>query len=440
MPDVELGSFAVKNDGKGGGLIHWRGVAVSEKGVLKLDELERTDEPVAWAGEGTRKWRRPGGEHIVVRLLPLTDKKLRDDAMRELETLWELKAHKNVVSFLGAAYSEADAALAVGLEYTDGGSLSELLRRARLKLPELMVARIVRQIAEGLMHLHSRKIIHRRLTPATVLVTHAGDIKITDFELAKLGGDSAALVSPAVTRRREDTPPGEAIYAAPEWLANETHAANVDIYALGVIAVDLATGVLALDTEEDPVHSAAAAAAAGRGPPTLDPASHSASLCEFVARCYWSRDIRPSSRQVLMHPFVQQHTGLSDLRLLADSTVPPLTQEIVTEFLNHYYQHLTEALTEDTKGDAETDLAVRRKPASQSVQQLHRLLSYGVCDAHTRTKHLSDHDHVIVIELTLPSHGVLVQCFACNSQRDTYTYTLRCGPVAYINCAPPLSW
>ena len=49
-----------------------------------------------------------------------------------------------------------------------------------------MVARIVRQIAEGLMHLHSRKIIHRRLTPATVLVTHAGDIKITDFELAKV--------------------------------------------------------------------------------------------------------------------------------------------------------------------------------------------------------------------------------------------------------------
>jgi serine/threonine protein kinase len=351
---VELGSFAVKNGGASGGLIQWRGVAVSEKGALKLDELERTDEPVAWAGPGTRKWRRPGGEHVVVRMLPLTDKKLRDAAMRELETLWELKSHRNVVSFLGAAYSEADAALAVGLEYTDGGSLSELLRRARLSLPELMVARIVRQIVDGLIHLHTRKIIHRRLTPDTVLVTHAGDIKITDFELAKLGGDSAELMSPA-TKRGDGIPRGEATYAAPEWLAGEAHTSNVDIYSLGVIAVDLATGRLALDEQPTP-------AADRRGPPTLDPALHSPSLCDFVARCYWTQDIRPSSTQTLMHPFVQQHTGLSDLRL-ADSSVPSLTKEIVLEFLHHYYQHLTEALADGS----EADLAVRKAHSTRAA-------------------------------------------------------------------------
>lgn len=341
---VELGSFAVK-DGGSGGLIHWRGVVVSDKGVLKLDELERTDEPVAWAGRDTRKWRRPGGEHIVVRMLPLTDKKLRDDAMRELETLWELKSHRNVVSFLGAAYSEVDAALAVGLEHTDGGSLSELLRRARLRLPELMVARIARQIVDGLIHLHSRNIIHRRLTPDTVLVTHAGDIKITAFELAKLGGDSTETITPAT--KRDGIPGGEATYAAPEWLAGRAHTPNVDIYSLGVIAVDLATGGLALD--EQPT-----VAADRRGPPTLDPTLHSPSLCDFVARCYWAREIRPSSTQALMHPFVQQHTGLSDLRL-ADSSVPSLSKEIVLEFLNHYYQHLSEALADGS----EADLAVR---------------------------------------------------------------------------------
>ena len=73
----------------------------------------------------------------------------------------------------------------MGLEFTDGGALSELLRRARLRMPELMVARIGRQIVEGLLHLHSRRIIHRRLTPDTVLVTHAGDIKITDLTSKK---------------------------------------------------------------------------------------------------------------------------------------------------------------------------------------------------------------------------------------------------------------
>lgn len=346
---VELGSFAVK-DGGAGGLIHWRGVAVSDKGVLKLDELERTDEPVAWAGRDTRKWRRPGGEHIVVRMLSLTDKQLRDNAMRELETLWELKSHRNVVSFLGAAYSEADAALAVGLEYTDGGSLSELLRRARVRLPELMVARIARQIVDGLIHLHSRNIVHRRLTPDTVLVTHAGDIKITAFEFAKLGDDSTEPITPA-TKRGDGIPRGEATYAAPEWFAGKAHTSNVDIYSLGVIAVDLATGRLALD--EQPT-----VAADHCCPPTLDPALHSPALCDFVARCYWTREIRPSSTQALMHPFLQQHTGLSDLRL-ADSSVPSLTKEIVLEFLDHYYQHLTEALADGSEADS--DLAVRHR-------------------------------------------------------------------------------
>ena len=61
-----------------------------ERGQLQLDALERTDERVAWASGGsTRLWRRrEGGESIVVKLLPLTDKRLRDEAMRELETLY----------------------------------------------------------------------------------------------------------------------------------------------------------------------------------------------------------------------------------------------------------------------------------------------------------------------------------------------------------------
>ena len=86
---VALGSFAVKPSAKGG-VISWRGVQVSERGQLQLDALERTDERVAWASGGsTRLWRRKeGGESIVVKLLPLTDKRLRDEAMRELETLY----------------------------------------------------------------------------------------------------------------------------------------------------------------------------------------------------------------------------------------------------------------------------------------------------------------------------------------------------------------
>ena len=210
-------------------------------------------------------------------------------------------------------------------------------------MPELMVARIGRQIVEGLLHLHSRRIIHRRLTPDTVLVTHAGDIKITDFEMAQLGESSAAADS---APPGAGAAPGEATYSAPEWLAGSEHGANVDIYSLGVIAVDLATGTLALD----------AAGGSKPGPPTLDPALHSASLCDFVGRCYWARDIRPSSRAMLMHPFVQQHTGLGDMRL-ADPSVPALTKEIVLEFLHHFYEHLSEALA-----GSEDDLAVRVPP------------------------------------------------------------------------------
>jgi protein kinase-like protein len=122
------------------------------------------------------------------------------------------------------------------MEYVDGEDLASLLRRIG-RIPEDKAIQISRQLCAGLAAAHDRGVLHRDLKPANVMIDGNGDVRITDFGLAVMGDDGAAI--------RAGTPQ----YMAPEQLTGEPATIKTDLYALGLILFEVFTGRRAYDAK-----------------------------------------------------------------------------------------------------------------------------------------------------------------------------------------------
>ncbi|GAB4837995.1 serine/threonine protein kinase, variant 2 [Ancistrocladus abbreviatus] len=124
-------------------------------------------------------------------------------------------------------------AFSIILEYMDGGSLADFLRKVKT-IPEPYLAAIFKQVVNGLCYLHHEKhIIHRDLKPSNLLINHRGEVKITDF------GVSAILTS---TSGQAETSVGTYHYMAPERFSESTYGYRSDIWSLGLVILECATG------------------------------------------------------------------------------------------------------------------------------------------------------------------------------------------------------
>ena len=116
------------------------------------------------------------------------------------------------------------------MEFIPGGDLFVLLRKQR-KFPEEAVRFYAVEVILALEYLHSKmKIIYRDLKPENIMLTKEGHIKIIDFGLAK------------ATTGSTNTFAGTPEYLAPEILANKGHNQLVDLWSLGILIFEMATG------------------------------------------------------------------------------------------------------------------------------------------------------------------------------------------------------
>src|SRR5262245_32538306 len=165
----------------------------------------------------------------------------RERLLREARTASALN-HPHICTI--HEVGESDGHVYIVMEHVDG-------RPLRAALPaETPVAEVVRygiQIADALAHAHERGVVHRDLKTANVLVTPEGRVKVLDFGLAKrLPGDD---LSEEVTRSADAlTETGQVVgtlhYMAPEVLRGQAADARTDIWALGVLLYELASGRL----------------------------------------------------------------------------------------------------------------------------------------------------------------------------------------------------
>src|SRR5688500_11156429 len=167
------------------------------------------------------------GQQVALKFLP---PEVDDDPARLTQLHTEVRmarqvSHPNVCRVYDI--DEVEGHTFLSMEYVDGEDLSLLLRRIG-HFPEARALEIARQICAGLASAHERGVIHRDFKPANVMLDSSGRVRITDFGLAGLSGESIRAGTPA--------------YMAPEQLAGKEVTARSDIYGLGLVLYDLFTG------------------------------------------------------------------------------------------------------------------------------------------------------------------------------------------------------
>lgn len=142
-------------------------------------------------------------------------------------------SHPNVVNIFDVG-REDDIDYIV-MEYIPGDNLKDLIKR-NAPMPFEQALDIVRQIGEALHHAHQRNIIHRDIKPHNILVTPEGQIKVTDFGIARAISASSFTQAGMVV--------GSVQYSSPEQVKGGVVGPQSDIYSLGCVLYELLTGTI----------------------------------------------------------------------------------------------------------------------------------------------------------------------------------------------------
>ncbi|MCB9697156.1 MAG: protein kinase [Alphaproteobacteria bacterium] len=165
---------------------------------------------------------------------------LRERLLREGRAQASLD-HPNIVRVLDVIEADDDPALV--MELVDGPSLDQLITQD--PLPVDRVSSLLHQIVLGLDAAHRGGVIHRDLKPGNVLVDQQGRARITDFGLAALM-DQPDRAGARLTRPNATL--GTPAYMAPEQYSGAADVdARADVWALGVLAYELCTGVTPME-------------------------------------------------------------------------------------------------------------------------------------------------------------------------------------------------
>lgn len=186
---------------------------------------------------------------VVIKLLKrgnLTPEQMRTTQLREARLASAID-HPNVCAIYEVGEAEDEAYIV--MQYIPGQSLDKVIAEGAASLQLVLSSGI--QAADGLFAAHSLGIFHRDLKPANVMLTDGGLIKILDFGLARRLSSAETGFDPAGPASKRNMPSpsatytargGTIAYMAPEQFVTGQSSVQSDIFALGLILYELATG------------------------------------------------------------------------------------------------------------------------------------------------------------------------------------------------------
>ena len=171
-----------------------------------------------------------------------------------------LLSHPNIVALKGSNLKKRPMYFV--MEYADGYTLKDYLRRKKV-INQKELIDIFCQILSALQHMKEKGIVHCDIKPQNIVILSNNKIKITDFGIARIGG------------RMPELPPDKAVgtvyYVSPEQAKGGTLDHRSDIYSLGIMLYEMATGQLPFNAEDPDVVAEMQAAAPPRRPRMINP-------------------------------------------------------------------------------------------------------------------------------------------------------------------------
>ena len=184
--------------------------------------------------------------NVAIKFLP---KELRDDPIARERFLRESK----LAAALDHPYickiyeiGDVDGKAFIAMEFVEGETVQDKIKKGPFRLNQLLGLGI--EIAEAIDTAHQKQIVHRDLKTANIMVTPEGHAKVLDFGIAKqLATDNSAESDAGTFSGRltsADTTPGTVIYMSPEQVRGEPIDSRTDLFSLGVVLYEMATGAV----------------------------------------------------------------------------------------------------------------------------------------------------------------------------------------------------
>ncbi|XP_054824481.1 serine/threonine-protein kinase 1-like isoform X2 [Prosopis cineraria] len=230
-------------------------------------------------------------ELVAIKVISLSEGEEGYEEIRgEIEMLQQCN-HPNVVRYLGSYQGEEY--LWIVMEYCGGGSVADLMNVTEEPLDEGQIAYICREALKGLEYLHSIFKVHRDIKGGNILLTEQGDVKLGDF------GVAAQLTR---TMSKRNTFIGTPHWMAPEVIQESRYDGKVDVWALGVSAIEMAEGL----PPRSAVHPMRVLFMISIEPAPMleDKEKWSLHFHDFVAKCLTKEPrLRPTASEMLKHKF-----------------------------------------------------------------------------------------------------------------------------------------